>query len=72
MSSKKQWPRCPKCIDGGKVTLINLENQASAVFDPLPEGWETAAKEFRCECGWSIPADQWQKEDVPITPAGSA
>jgi hypothetical protein len=45
-------PRCSRCPDGGKVTIVSLD--ASGVFRPLPVGWD-ALQFFRCQCGWVMP-----------------
>ena len=53
-------PTCPSCLDGGKVELIDVPHDAIGVFEPVPKGWE--GREFRCECGWSMPAGSAGKE----------
>ena len=45
-------PKCPRCLDAGKVKVVEIESQVHSIFKPLPEGWIDAAYEFRCECGW--------------------
>ena len=52
-------PRCPRCLDGGNVQLVEVAADANAVFSPLPAGWQK--REFHCECGWSQPADDESK-----------
>jgi hypothetical protein len=46
-------PNCPKCIDGGTVTLVEITNEAESVFYPLPDGERGSTREWQCECGWS-------------------
>lgn len=48
-------PRCPKCMDGGNVKQLVIQNVASGVFKPLPEGWQETIAVFQCECGWTRP-----------------
>jgi hypothetical protein len=45
-------PRCSRCPDGGKVTIVSLDT--SGVFQPPPAGWESFQL-FRCKCGWAQP-----------------
>jgi hypothetical protein len=59
---KTSIPRCPRCLDGGSVQLVEVSDDASAVFEPLPEGWK--GREFRCECGWSQPLGK-SKDEKP-------
>ena len=56
-------PRCPRCLDGGNVELVDVATEASSVFSRLPEGWQQ--REFRCECGWSMPADGEDQIEAP-------
>jgi hypothetical protein len=53
-------PRCPRCLDGGNVQRVEVATAAKSMFSPLPEGWQQ--REFRCECGWSEPADDGERE----------
>jgi hypothetical protein len=51
---KTDAPRCPRCPDGGSVTLISEEeNKREGVFDPPPQH-SSKAQLFQCTCGWTL------------------
>jgi hypothetical protein len=51
-------PKCPKCADGGNVTLAEAVNEAASVFKPLPDGEREIVREYHCDCGWAAPMDE--------------
>jgi hypothetical protein len=57
-----QLPRCPKCLDGGRVEVVLIPSDVDLVFQPLPEGWPNGTCELRCECGWTIPISAEQAD----------
>jgi predicted RNA-binding Zn-ribbon protein involved in translation (DUF1610 family) len=57
-----QLPRCPKCADGGIVRLVEISRTENVVFKPLPEGWRETVHAFQCECGWSTPTTDGERQ----------
>jgi hypothetical protein len=58
-------PTCPQCPDGGNVKLIKITDEADAVFEPMPEGWDETVYVFQCTCGWSMGLDRWPEGVSP-------
>jgi hypothetical protein len=57
-------PRCPRCIDGGQVQLIDAPDQDSTIFQPRP-GDEPPRQAFLCnECGWTMPVEKSSSPQV--------
>jgi hypothetical protein len=47
-----QVPQCPRCKEGGRVTLVSEEDEKGD-FSPSPTR-KRKSQLFQCTCGWTL------------------